>query len=313
MERKKPETSAPIKRAQDPVLPLRTLSHLAFALKSNTRELQTLQTTTAESYKSWQTQKPNGGYRKIDSPFGRTKQLQARLARLLQTLTLPHASHGGRRGRDNLSNARVHVGSDVVLTMDIRSFFPAISHRMVYGCFIELGCTPDVARAITELVTFKGRLPQGAPTSTVVANLVAAPLVNRLQQLAKLHGAKFTQFVDDITLSGPEHVRLLAPLIRKIVSQNRFSIKNGKTKIMVRSTEQEVTGVRVDGGLSVPTRHLTAFSKDLDLFGSAIPGSAEREKLRKRLEGKIGYFRRLSKAVASECEAQVRTAIQRER
>ena len=73
---------------------------------------------------------------------------------------------------------------------------------MVYNTLVEKGFSPDVASVITKLTTFKGHLPQGAPTSTTLANLVFLPTGLKLNEIAKQHNLRFTIFVDDVTFSS---------------------------------------------------------------------------------------------------------------
>jgi hypothetical protein len=126
---------------------------------------------------------------------------------------------------------------------------------MVYTMFVQrLGCVPDVARILTRLTTLDGAIPQGAPTSTMVANIVLEPLVLRVRGLADQHGAAYGQFVDDGTISGPSHLRRLLPLVKQIVAQAGFTAKESKTVCVDADHEQIVTGYRVNHQLDVPRK-----------------------------------------------------------
>lgn len=161
-----------------------------------------------------------------------------RLNRILQRLKLPKAMHGSIRGRSCLSNARPHINAQAWLQLDIKDFFPSITSKRVYAMFaMDCGCSPDVARLLTKLTTIDGHLPQGFPTSPMIANLVARPLAQKLAGLASQHGAHFTQYLDDMTISGPEHVCRLKNIAIKIVRQERFSISPDKIRISRQGQE----------------------------------------------------------------------------
>ena len=80
----------------------------------------------------------------------------------------------------------------------------------------------DVARILTRLCTLKGSLPQGSPTSTIVAALSTVELTDRLDQFASNHNASYTQYVDDVTVSGPKHMIKMTPLLGNNNSAGRL-------------------------------------------------------------------------------------------
>lgn len=176
---------------------------------------------------------------------------------------------------------------------------------MVYRCFVDLGCTPNVARLLTRIVTCKGRLPQGAPTSTTIANLVAANMVIRLTNLAKNHSATFTQYVDDITLSGPEHIKELEVLVRKIVRQEGFDIRPSKTERCGRGEVKEVTGVRVDDGMKAIDKHKATVEEKLERLRRPSMSKSEKEKLYRSLVGHIVYISRVEPALGAKYRAEL--------
>jgi hypothetical protein len=123
--------------------------------------------------------------RHIYEPKPHLKEIQRRLGRrVLSMLDFGAYAHGGIRGRSPMTHAREHLGSRRVITNDIKSFFPSVSHRMVFDALRrEQGLGRDVAALITRLTTIEGYLKEGAPTSGHLANLVLAhKLDGRCQQ-----------------------------------------------------------------------------------------------------------------------------------
>jgi len=248
----------------------------------------------------------NGKLRHLAEPRGRLRVLLERLNALLQRLKLPDCLHGGIRGRSNKTNARAHVGKPMLLKFDIEDFFPNVKHCMVYRMFVErLGCRASVAAKLTRLTTLRGCLPQGSPTSTIVANLVIEPLALRMNGLAQQHGAGYGQFVDDGTISGPAHLRALVPLVKRIVAQEGFRAKEGKTQCVDAEQEQVVTGCRVNQQLDIPSEKV----KEVRGILESLRADIEQDHLptAKRLasiEGKIRYVTGLNRGTGRRLHHQ---------
>lgn len=141
------------------------------------------------------------------------------------------------------------------MTVDVKSFFPNVRHYVVYRMFRhEFGFGKDVAYLLTRLTTLQSQLPQGAPTSTAVANLLlAAPVDAPVTAHAASRDVTYTRFVDDIALSGDEP-RPLINLVARLLSRRRLRVhRTGakskpatKLRISHHSQAQEVTGLLVN-------------------------------------------------------------------
>lgn len=194
--------------------------------------------------------------RMITAPERELKEVQARLLKLLSEMPLSDAVHGGVRGRSPRTNAEAHLAQRYLVNVDVREFFPSIRHDNVYRLFRhELGWGKDVARIATRLTTYHGAVPQGAPTSTVIANLLLArTLDQQVGEQALALGASSTRFVDDLTFSGPNPTPLIeiagkqlsAKGLRIYRKKAKFQPK-AKLKITPNSQRQEVTGLVVNG------------------------------------------------------------------
>ena len=114
--------------------------------------------------------------RTINPPKNELKEIQKRINNfLVGNLSIPEYAFGGIKRRDNVKNARYHKGQKFVFQTDLKDFFPFITNKMVNDMFVRIGFSHDVASMLTKLTTYKGHLPQGAPTSTTIANLVFVP------------------------------------------------------------------------------------------------------------------------------------------
>ena len=175
----------------------------------------------------------NGGEywsRIINPPKDELKTIQKRINKyLVDNIDLPIYAFGGIKGRDNILNARMHKGQKYIFQTDLRDFFPSVSNKKVYEMFVRNGFSPDVASLLTKLTTYKGHLPQGAPTSTTIANLVFAPTGFAIQEIADREALRFTTFVDDVTISSQIDFKHVVPEILEIIASNGFKVHKGKT------------------------------------------------------------------------------------
>jgi hypothetical protein len=185
----------------------------------------------------------------------------------------------------------------MLVLSDIENFFPSISSGRVYRTFVDrLGCSPDVAHLLTRLTTLEGSLPQGSPTSTILANLVILPLAWRLDRLASRHCASYGQYVDDVAISGPDHLRRLPPTIKRIITQEGFQPKESKTQAVPSYREQVVTGIRVDHQMGVSSESLEKANSQLDsLISDAECGKVPVHRALWSAEGKVRYISSLNR------------------
>lgn len=251
-------------------LDIRDTRHLCKHLRTQEKELESICKRPERYY--WQRQETvNGKIRYLATPRGRLREILDKLQALLQRISLPDCIHGGRKGHSNITNALVHINKSVVLNLDLKDFFPNVTNQMIYKIFCKrLRCSPNVSRYLTRLTTLNGSLPQGSPTSTILAALVTEPLAKRLDNFAKGHRAGYSQYVDDTSVSGVEYVQNLIPTIKKIIRQEWFMINNAKTNVSTSDYEQIVTGVRVNKGLDVPKEKLKTVRRQIETMAQQI-------------------------------------------
>ena len=157
---------------------------------------------TKPHYQRFTIPKRAGGIRDIDAPNDELKKLQRLiLHRVLAGLKAHPACNGFERNRSIVSNARVHARPDVVLRMDIRDFFGSTGAARVKRYCRAIGWDRRASNLLVKLCTWQGGLPQGAPTSPRLSNLVNYQMDARLAGLAQSIGARYTRYADDITFS----------------------------------------------------------------------------------------------------------------
>jgi RNA-directed DNA polymerase len=212
----------------------------------------------AIGYQEFSIPKRSGrGMRAIASPAPHLLALQRQiLRRLLARLRTHDAAMGFEPGRSIVTNALPHVGRPVVLRFDIRDFFSSTSAQHVQRFFQAIGWDQAAARRLTELCTWRGALPQGAPTSPRLANLVNWRLDARLHGLATRHGAVYTRYADALTFSfvddDRDRIKYVAYEVKQIVAGEGYRLNLRKLRIIRRHQQQRVTGLVVNERVNLP-------------------------------------------------------------
>ncbi len=210
-------------------------------------------------YKVFKISKRNGQVRKIKSPRPYLKVIQKCINIMLQVkFTSHHASHGFLNGKSIVTNASKHVYKTFVLNIDITNFFESVDFRRVKTV---LGLQPfnlseirePIAFLISNLCCDKGSLPQGAPSSPILTNIVCQRLDRKLFQLSKEFGAKYTRYADDITFSCNNEIFdfMFMNQLEEIIVSEGFKINSSKTRIQCNKDRQEVTGIIVNKKVNV--------------------------------------------------------------
>lgn len=212
------------------------------------------------SYTRHQIPKRRGGQRQILAPSPPLKAMQRRiLRRLLNRLSAHPMATGFERGQSIAINALAHRSRAVVVKMDIRDFFPSTRADRIEQYFRAIGWNREVSRRLTHLCTYEGGLPQGAPTSPRLSNLVNIQLDARLDGLAQHYAAVYTRYADDMTFSfGQDEHQVVNTLIRgakEIVAGYGYRLHNRKKLCIARACDrQQVTGLVVNAWPALP-RH----------------------------------------------------------
>jgi hypothetical protein len=220
------------------------------------------------SYRPFQIPKRSGGVRTILAPSVELKKLQRHILHgLLAKLQVHPAVHGFERHRSILTNAAPHAGSAVVVRLDIRDFFSSTRADRIRKYFRKIGWNREAAELLTRLTTYDGGLPQGAPSSPRLANLVNHRLDARLAALAaKLPGKvrcreevtiTYTRYADDLTFSFSHDLQaLIADLLHYvagIVQDEGYRLHTRrKLQIRRRHQRQSVTGLVVNETPNLP-------------------------------------------------------------
>jgi RNA-directed DNA polymerase len=228
----------------------------------------------APEYREFTIPKAGGGKRIISAPPRTLRAWQWYLAKLLTVIYVPKpATQGFVSSRSVATNAKHHLGRNLILNFDLEEFFTTIHFGRVRGVFLKppFSFSTEVASTLAQLCTYGGRLPQGAPSSPIISNFVCRRMDTDLDRLAKKHSLRVTRYADDITFST-NAARFPSELVAThdpygagvtlgdellhIISKHNFSVQSKKTRIRMRHQRQEVTGLIVNRRLNVPRTYI---------------------------------------------------------
>lgn len=245
------------------------LAHLGLSAK----ELKKIWWFRGRMYHQFEIAKGEGKTRIIDAPDKRLKQLQGKIAPLLDKLyRVRNPVHGFVVGKSVKTNALAHLRKRFVLNIDLKDFFPSITEKRVIGVLESLGISNRVAAIIARLCCHNARLPQGAPTSPVLSNMICFRLDKELLAVAKDMSCIYTRYADDITFSSHRPMtalfegpvppsghfppNLLVPALRNAFAANGFALHPDKAHYADRHSRRMVTGLKVNEFLNVDRRYV---------------------------------------------------------
>lgn len=227
--------------------------HLADLLGSSPSSVANAAYGSRSFYRTFQIKKRSGGQRTIDEPLPFLKDIQYWILREILEKVKPHdVAKAYRKGYGISSGARLHRGQKLVLTVDVDSFFPSLRVAQATDVFKDMGYTLEVSLMLAQLCTLDGVLPQGAPTSGALANLILKPFDQELFEFCRNLKYRCSRYADDISVSGDVNVAKTIHSLRTMLWKNGLRLNNKKTKVMRQSGRQLVTGLVVNKKVKYP-------------------------------------------------------------
>lgn len=204
-------------------------------------------------YRSFSIKKRNGNDRNIDEPLPDLKAIQHWiLNEILYKIPVSKYAKAFVKGSSIKDGARFHRKQVVVLNLDVKDFFPSISFFMVRDVFISVGYSANLSTFLANLCTLDGVLPQGAPTSPYISNIIMQGLDEELGALALNNKWRYTRYADDITFSGDLKIGYLIDYIERALYKRGFCLNSEKTRVARKNARQEVTGIVVNQYMQLP-------------------------------------------------------------
>jgi RNA-directed DNA polymerase len=293
------------------------------------RDWQPVDGPTSHYHHRW-VAKRSGERRLLEIPKQELKALQRKI---LSALLLPYATahpdaFGFVRGRGVLDHARRHIGANWLLGLDLRDWFSSIVAARVHVQFVRLGATSSVANALTKLCTHvppnsvlaKGdlsgersarlripHLPQGAPTSPMLANLVSHRLDQRLHALAAKLDLRYSRYADDLALSPQPGSRARSPvrvaeLVKRIALIESFAINDEKTRIQTALGRLYLTGVVINERPNLARPQFDQLKARIHRYRQSAQADDE---VRAQLRGEVAWLTQLNPARGEKLRRQL--------
>lgn len=225
--------------------------------KETLNKLYSISNRVENNYKVYKIKKHNGTYRTIYSPNPLLKRIQRKI--LNNILNNKEISKYAKAYHKNISlkdNAIPHLNKKILLKLDIIDFFENIEYPTIYKyCFNEIYFPKSIGHLLTTLCTYESRLPQGAPTSSYISNLIMKDFDNEIGKYCEQYNISYTRYSDDMTFSGDFNPRDIISLVRKKLYKLGLKINNKKIHVINNSQQQNVTGVVVNKKIQVSSKY----------------------------------------------------------
>lgn len=226
----------------------------------------------SKRFKTFTIPKKSGGTREISAPVAVLRSMLHYINIILTSMYNPkRCVMGFTEGKSIVDNARMHIRQNYVLNIDLADFFPSIAQARVWKRLQvkPYNLSQDVASTIAGLCSIKCRnedgstryvLPQGAPTSPILSNIICERLDYKLTKLAKHFGVNYSRYADDMTFSSMHNVYQadgeFITSLKRIISEENFKINEKKTRLQKRGARQEVTGLNVTSHANVTRKYV---------------------------------------------------------
>ena len=281
----------------------RELSSLERDLGISAKTLYAVSNNISKHYHKAKLPKKNGGYRNLSVPDEILKTIQRQISEvLLIHMPVSRYAKAYRFGSSTLRNAKHHVGKQVVLKLDILHFFDSIRYSTVKDkVFSEEIYAEPLRILLTMLCYHKDALPQGAPSSAAITNIILYEFDELIGQWCREQGIAYTRYCDDMTFSGNFDPVEVIRYVRLELKKIGFLLNEQKTKIQHPGQQQTVTGIVVNEKLSIPADYRRKLRQELyycrkfgiqehlQKTGLEIP----EETYRIQLLGKVNYVLRV--------------------
>jgi len=249
--------------------------------------------------------------RVIDNPSTEMKRIQSLIKeRLLNPLDLPGNVLGGIKGRSVLQNVAIHRNSRTLLKVDVKRYFPNITNEHVYDIWSKLlGCSPRISSMLTRLTTFQRHLPQGSPTSTILANLVLCSCDAPIRSECSRLDLQYSSWVDDLAFSGEDP----RPIITTVVSTLRtkgLQISRKKLEIAGPRSKKVLTGVALGASLNVPANRLGRIRSGIHKLRTNAVSPTELPRYVQGLRGRITHLGSINAKKAEQFKKELETVLQ---
>lgn len=246
-----------------------------------------------------------GKFRTIYNPSVPMRRAQFRIKQIIDRVPVPDYLFAFEAGRRIGDMAQIHAGKQMVISLDIKDFFPSIKQFDVEEIFSQIGFNETDARMLSEVCTYKSFLPQGGLTSPKLSSLFTSISFGpKVKALCDERGWAVTIYADDITLStdavsengGADALEMISE-IKKVLKSYGLRLSPEKTKRMPRKVRQYVCGLVVNERANLLRRkrlqiRALLHNMDADLQAAAIRAQCTSlEELMAKVRGQLSWWK----------------------
>ena len=239
--------------------------HLARLLNVENNSLYAIINATNQFYRTFKIKKKSGGMREICAPYPTLKVIQQWIYENILLKQYVHGcAHGFRRRKSIVTNVKSHLDNKCLLKLDLQDFFPSIKINKVVQVFKDIGYTPNVSWLLATLCCLDNQLPQGAPTSPQLSNIIARHMDKRLYRLAKSFGYRYSRYADDISFSGENIPVAFIMYVTTIIEECGFKVNPKKVRLYKEPDKKILTGILLkDGMMRLPREKRREYKQEI--------------------------------------------------
>ncbi len=270
--------------------------HLSCLLGYNEQYLKKAVTHNAKYYRNFTIAKKSGKPRSISEPLPNLKEIQTWiLQNLLSKASVSKFAKAYIKDKGLRHNIRFHTNQKMILTTDIQDFFPSLKFAEVEKVFWNLGYTKRLSNLLAKLCCKSGSLPQGAPTSPYLSNLIMKDIDNKIGDFCTIRKIRYTRYADDMSFSGDFNSNELKSYLKSQLTSKNLQLNHQKSKLMLRSNSQIVTGIVVNEKAQVSRKIRQKLRQELHYIekfgvdGHLSYNGVEDQNYLKHLYGKVGF------------------------
>lgn len=232
-------------------------NHLCLLLGRNQSYLASVVNSNTSHYRDFKIPKRSGGQREITAPFPALLECQQWIYQnILINVPIHSSAHGFTLKKSIITNSKIHIGQNHFLKMDLKDFFPSITINQVITVFKTLGYTHKVSFYLASICCYDKALPQGAPTSPILSNIIAKTLDKRLMSFSKKYKLNYTRYADDLAFSGESIPFKFIEYITNIINKCGFSVNEKKTILNQDKNKRIITGISIaDTEIKIPREY----------------------------------------------------------
>ena len=241
------------------------IHQLSHAVGLRPQEMFRMARHPEQHYRTLLIPKKSGGVRVLHVPLATLKAAQQHiLHRVVNHLPVSPYATAYLPGKSLADNAAPHVGHKYLLKMDITDFFGSITYlQAISAAFPSTLYPPQIGAILTNLCCYKDALPQGAPTSPGLSNVVMRHFDDTLGGWCKQHGIVYTRYCDDLTFSSDKPLYHVYQKVKKKLEDYGFEVNESKTHFLTNGNRQTVTGLTVNEKVSIPIDYKRQLRQDV--------------------------------------------------